>query len=344
MSSSLPIITQPTLIPETSGSGEGQALPQIQWIDRPGTLLHSTPLGGGDDVLGLNLSRGCVHRCTFCSVRASPRYLGDRVVKLYHGVPERLDLELTRMQHRPRAVYLSPGMDPFPALDEVQEEALRVVEVLAHHGVEAWLMTRGLIRPTILQRLVRFRDQVKITVALTTCDARLQDVLEPLTAAPTERLRQVAELQRLGFAVQAALDPLLPGLTDTADNLNPVLESLALAGVRQLTAGYLFLREGIAENLRRALEPHGWSELVLNAFKGGPLLTAPGLAAARYLPRGRRQRGYATLMALAANHGLSVTISSLTNPDFSPARPATETKKPSLLALYLKATAAVRKD
>jgi len=333
------MITQPGSPPRRDGeTADGVGLPRVQWIERPGALLHATPLSGDDEVLGLNLSRGCVHRCAFCSVRAAPRYPGDQVVKLYRGLPERLARELARRPHLPRAVYVSPGMDPFPPLNEVQEEALRVVEVLAGHGVETWLMTRGHIRPAILQGLAQFRDRIKITVALTTRDREMQHVLEPLTAPPDVRLGQLVDLHRLGIPFQVAVDPLVPGLTDTRENLEPLLAALASAGVRQVTAGYLFLREGIADNLRRALAPHGWADLVLNAFRGGPILTAPGLAAARYLPRSRRQRGYASLMALASNHGLTVTISSLTNPDFAGQRPAAGARKPSLLALYLQAT------
>jgi hypothetical protein len=40
------------------------------------------------------------------------------------------------------------------------------------------------------------------------------------------------------------------------------------------------------------------------------------LAPARYLPKTRRQRGYAALMALAAGYGITVRVSGITNPDF----------------------------
>jgi hypothetical protein len=75
---------------------------------------------------------------------------------------------------------------------------------------------------------------------------------------------------------------------------------------------------------------------VLQPYRAGSILTAPGLAAARYLPRGYRQRGYATLMALAANHGISVTISRLTNPDFNAPKQHAATDQPSLRELFLR--------
>ena len=82
-----------------------------------------------------------------------------------------------------------------------------------------------------------------------------------------------------------------------------------------MTAGYLFLTPAIREQLLPVLEEHGWEETVLDAFAG------PG--SARYLPSGHRQRGYASLMALAAPFDIQVRISTVTNPDFGPPRQTT---------------------
>lgn len=290
------------------------ALPVIRPVHRAGPVLHPTPLGGGEEVLALNVTRGCVHRCHFCSARAYPNGPGDTFIEMDPDLAERLDRELA--VRRPHAVFLSPSTDPFPPLDAVQRQTARVVETVARHGVESWLMTRGLIRAEALAVLAAHRDRVKVTVALTTTDRALQRRLEPLTPSPRLRLRQIQRLHRLGISVQAALDPLIPEVTDTAENLRPLLEALAEAGVQQLTAGYMFLREGIADNLVTGLHESGLDEVILEQFRGGPVLTAPGMAPARYLSKARRQRGYARLMALAASLDIKVSVSAVTNPDF----------------------------
>src|SRR6266852_6865597 len=78
------------------------------WIGRQGPLLHSTPLAEADDVLSLNLARGCMHRCAFCSVRAAPNYPPEHLFEMYAGTPERLAIELSSRRRKPRAGYLSP--------------------------------------------------------------------------------------------------------------------------------------------------------------------------------------------------------------------------------------------
>lgn len=315
--------------------------PRVEWVERPGAVLHGSAMSGDGEVLVLNLARGCAHRCAFCSVRAYPTYPGDGLVQLFAGTPERLDRELSRRRRLPRAVFLSPSTDPFPPLPEVQGEAVRVVEVLARHGVEAWLMTRGALLPEALDALAAHAALVTVTVALTTLDRRLQQVLEPLAAPPGQRVRQVAELRRRGVRVRAGVEPLLPGLTDTRENLAPLLGALAEVGVRHVTASYAFLRPGIADRLAAALEANGLDGSLAEAYARGPVLEGNGLSAARYLPKARRQRGYAALMALAADHGITVSVCGTTNPDFAPRRAPAPADRPSLRARFLRANEAL---
>jgi hypothetical protein len=243
------------------------------------------------------------------------------VVFLYSDTAGPLEQELAHHAQLPRAVLLCPSTDPFPPIGDIQAETCRVIPVLARHGVEAWLMTRGYIRPAALEVLAAHAKHIKVTMPLTTVDRSLQRTLEPLTASPRLRLRQIRRLRERGINVQVGLEPLIPGLTDTRDNLTTVLQALARIGLSQVTAGYMFLRPRMQDNLVAALKPLGRDEEVLAEFAGGPILETGSVTPARYLPKARRQRGYAALMALAANLGITVRISAFSNPDFRTGRP-----------------------
>ena len=292
------------------------ASPRIEWIERKGRALHTSPYGANGDVLALNLARGCSHRCGFCAARANASHPGDSVMHVYGHTPQFVEEELASRRRMPRAVLISPATDPFPPSSEAQAETVRVIQLLASRRVEAWLMTRGFIRPFAMKTLIANTNFVKVMIGLTTVDRGLQLLLEHGAASPRLRFRQLARLMQSGVRVQVALDPLIPGLTDTSANLEPLLAGLARHGVRQVAASYMFLRPAIAENLRALLQPHGWDEMVLDAYAGGPVLASDDIAPARYLPRARRQRGYAALMALASRHGITVQVNALSNPDF----------------------------
>lgn len=326
----LPIVEQqaPTLFPEPPS-------PHVLYVESRGPALQPAPETGSREVFALNISRGCFHRCAFCAVRGMANYPGDAVLSLYSNAAKQLAADLAVREQLPRAVFVGPSMDPFPPHADVQAVTGEVVETLAEHGVEAWLMTRGLIRPAIMNELTKHRRFVKVTVPITTLRRDLQRSLEQWTAPPRLRIRQIAELRRRGIAVQVSLEPLIPELTDTVENLTPLLRQLAAAGVQRLTASYLFLRDGIAENMRKALGEPAWA-LVEEAYTDGPLLAPVGQGSARFLPRSRRQRGYAHLMALAAEHGIAVSISRLSNPDFGGVVPDRDATRPGLLTQFLR--------
>lgn len=314
-------------LPLTEFDPVPHSLPRVERSADAGSLLQPGPWQDKADVLSLNLTHGCVHQCAYCCV---PGALAQ-VINLPGNLAARLAQALDARPRRPRAVFLSPACDPFPPLAEVQAETCRVVEVLAERGVEAWLMTRGFIRPTAQRVLAAHRDRIKVTVGLTTPERSLQRVLEPLAASPRLRLRQIRSLRQQGINVQVEVGPLLPGLTDTRGNLEPLLAALAECGIRRVTASYAFLRPSIAAQLLQALEGAGLADLVLTEYQDGPLLRAGVGPAARYLPKARRQRGYAALMSLASRHNIQVTVTGLANPDFQPAVPPPDPPRQLLL-------------
>lgn len=303
-----------------------QHLPVISSRARRSPVLHRSPTAADPSVLSLNLARGCYHRCAFCSLRGHAAYEGDREVYLYRNTAEQLERELSLSRFKPRAVILSPSCDPFAPDSRIQRETLAVVRVLARRGIDSWIMTRGFIRPEILHELVSLRTHLRMRLAMTTLDRALQRRLEPLAAPPTLRLRQLRALLRAGVAIEVAIEPLLPAITDTSENLRPLLSALGQCGIRQVSAGYAFLRTGIRQNLRRAFSGAEVSfKKAESAYMGGPILSCGRVAPGRYLSRKRRERGYARLSALAAEVNIRVTLSTTTNPDYQVQASALET-------------------
>jgi DNA repair photolyase len=297
------------------------SLPAVELVNQPGQLLHPGPVARQMDVMALEFISGCGHACPFCPTRiAGDGKALDRIL-MAASTSERLTEELLDLLRRPSAVFVSPTTDPFPPIQEIQHETGRVVEVLARHGIDIWLMTRGFIRPAVMEVLRRHAQRVKVTVALTTMDRSGQRLLEPLTAPPRMRLKMIYALREAGIACNASLEPLIPGVTDTRENLMPVLEALALAGVRQVTVGYMVLHQRAEQHLQSILRPQGLDTMVMEEYARGPLLRSDRGPLGRYLPRSRRQHGYAALMAMGAGLGLRVTINALTNPDFTAGQP-----------------------
>jgi DNA repair photolyase len=325
---------------EPASAAADQRLPRVTLKTRRGPLLHANPLSDDPSVLSLNLAQGCMHRCTFCSIRGHSAYRGNEEVLLYASTARLLEVELAKKSILPRAVVISPSCDPFAPNLLIQEETLNVVRVLAKFGVESWLMTRGYIRPKVLEGLLPYRDKVRLRVATTTADRKLQRIIEPLTAPPVLRMRQLRALRAAGFRVDVAIEPLVPGVTDTRENLLPLRKTLAEAGIETVSVGYAFMRAGIRANLEQAVEALGMDiEDIDEDYEKGPILTSGLIAAARYMPRIRRERSYAALMAWGEELGIRVSVCRTTNPDFRSTIPAGTGAKPKVSLLSLLASA-----
>jgi DNA repair photolyase len=304
-----------TLPLDDSGPAAPGNRPGVQRIPHPEFVLRRGPYSGRPDVCSVDVLRGCVHRCPFCQSRAAGDFGDERAVYLFEGLAERLAIELAARKDRPRIVLVSPSTDPFQSLPELQAETLKIVRVLRRFGVVSWLATRGSIEPAILDELAVLQDSVRVTIGFTTLSSDLQKALEPAASPAAERLHLVTELKALKIPVDVNIEPLLPNLTDTRDSLQAMLESLADREVTHVSTGYLVLRPGVQEQMERELAGHSWLETVLSAYDCGPMLR-DGQQLSRFLPKSRRQRGYATLMSLAANLGIEVRLNGLTNPDF----------------------------
>src|SRR5260370_6476807 len=111
--------------------------PRLRRVDRQGGVLHPTGLAEDGEVLGLNLTRGCLLGCAFCSVRASPQLPGDGELVLYERTAVRLAEELDARPQAPRAVFVSPAADPVPAVGGVPAGTAARVRTLAGRGAAA---------------------------------------------------------------------------------------------------------------------------------------------------------------------------------------------------------------
>jgi DNA repair photolyase len=313
------LLALPTNGPESAANSSNPRSLLLGRVPHPEFVLQRGPYSNRPEILSLELLRGCAHRCAFCPARAASDHPGDEAIYLYDGLAQRLAVELTARKQKPEAVIVGASTDPFQRVPEVVAETLAVVATLACHQVPAWLTTRGSMSPEMIEELAQHRDWLRITVSLASADAAIQNAVESGASSVEDRLHLISQLRFNEIPVEVSIDPLLANLTDSKDQLQAILEALAERGVRQVSAGYLVLRPGVREQIEREWAEHTWLEPLLSAYADGPMLRDGGQIS-KFLHKSKRQRGYALLMSLAANFGISVRVNGIDNPDFQPAR------------------------
>ena len=216
----------------------------------------------------LNPYTGCVHRCTFCYVRAfelrADRPADDRYgrsIRVKVNVAEVLARELARPSWRGEQIAIGAATDPYQPAEGRYRLTRACIEVLARARSPFGLITRGplIVRDVdVLQEASR-RAEVSVMFSVPTLDPVVWRTTEPGTAPPRQRLRALSTLVDAGIKASVAMAPILPGLSDRPEQLAEVVKAVRAAGATSVWANLLYLKPGTKEHFLEALA-RDWPE------------------------------------------------------------------------------------
>jgi DNA repair photolyase len=216
----------------------------------------------------LNPYMGCVHRCTFCYVRAFERRADrpsddryGRSIRVKVNVAEVLARELARPSWRREHVAVGAATDPYQPAEGRYRLTRASIEALAAASNPFSIITRGplIVRDLdVLQQAARHAD-VSVNFSIPTLDEDVWRTTEPDTAPPRQRLRALKALVDGGIKAGVGMAPILPGLSDRPEQLAAVVRAAREAGATHVWANLLFLRPGTREHFLEHLA-EDWPE------------------------------------------------------------------------------------
>jgi len=252
----------------------------------------------------LNPYMGCVHRCTFCYVRAfearADRPSGDRYgtsIRVKTNVVEVLRRELARPSWEREPVAIGAATDPYQPAEGRYRLTRGCLDALAAAANPFSIITRGplIVRDVDVLAAAARTAEVSVTFSVPTLDEEIWRRTEPGTAPPRQRLRALSRLVGAGIRASVGMAPILPGLSDRPELLADVVRAARAAGATAVWSNLLHLNQGTREHFLAALE-RDWPELLPEYER----LYARGayLRAAETNPVRERVRG------LAREHGI----------------------------------------
>ena len=217
----------------------------------------------------LNPYMGCVHRCTFCYVRAfeqrADRPSGDAYgvsIRVKINVVDVLRLELARKSWRGESVAIGAATDPYQPAEGRYRLTRGCLEALAAASNPFHIVTRGplVVRDVDVLAEASVRAKVSVTFSVPTLDEDVWRRTEPGTAPPRQRLRALSVLREAGIEAGVAVAPVLPGISDRPDQLAEVVEEARKAGATSIWSKVVNLRPGTREHFLSHLADD-WPEL-----------------------------------------------------------------------------------
>jgi DNA repair photolyase len=218
----------------------------------------------------LNPYMGCVHRCTFCYVRAferrADRPSDDRYgtsIRVKVNVAEVLRRELARPSWERDCVAIGAATDPYQPAEGRYRLTRACIEALAEARTPFSIITRSpmIVRDVDVLVEAARRASVSVTFSIPTLDENVWRRTEPSTAHPRQRLRAVATLVEAGIKTGVGMAPVLPGISDRPEQLREVVKAAREAGATGVWTNLLFLRPGTREHFLEHLA-EDWPELV----------------------------------------------------------------------------------
>jgi len=216
----------------------------------------------------LNPYMGCVHRCTFCYVRAFERRADrpsddryGRSIRVKVNIAEVLRRELARPSWEQELVALGAATDPYQPAEGRYKLTRACLEVLAEASNPFSIITRGpmIVRDIDVLAEAARRAKVSVTFSIPTLDEEVWRKTEPGTAHPRQRLRALKALVDAGVRVCVGMAPVLPGISSKPSQLAEVVRAAREAGACSIWANLLFLRPGTREHFLEALA-RDWPE------------------------------------------------------------------------------------
>ena len=204
----------------------------------------------------LNPYRGCRHACTYCYARPTHEFLGmdsgrdfEQRVFAKVNAPEVLRQELRRPKWQREPIAIGTATDPYEPAESQYKLTRRILKVLREFENPVSITTKGvLVRRDVdvLQELSKVAE-VRVTFSVGSIDEGVWKLMEPGAPNPLARLEAMQFLVESGITAGVMMAPLLPGISDSSENIDAVASAASAHKAQYLGANVLFLKPGSKE-------------------------------------------------------------------------------------------------
>ncbi|WP_393916416.1 Rv2578c family radical SAM protein [Halostreptopolyspora alba] len=224
---------------------------------RARSVLNRVP--GASDVpfeWTVNPYRGCSHACVYCFARRSHEYLDldsgrdfDTKIMVKVNAGHVLRTELAHPKWAGQHIAMGTNTDPYQRAEGHYRLMPDILAALRDFANPFSILTKGtlVLRDLPIIEQAARRAEVGMAVSVGSVDDAVWRAVEPGTPRPTSRLNVVREFTRNGIGCSVLMAPILPGLTDSAGQIEETVAAIAEAGAGSVTPIVLHLRPGARE-------------------------------------------------------------------------------------------------
>ena len=205
----------------------------------------------------MNIYKGCDHGCIYCDSRSDCYQVENfDTIRAKQNALTIIRDDLRR-KIKPGVVVTGAASDPYNRFEEELCLSRHALELINAYGFGAGIATKSplVARDGDILADITSHSPVIIKMTITCADDELCRKIEPHVAPSSQRFAALRTLADKGLYTGILMMPLLPGLTDNADNVRAIIHQAKAAGARFIYPAFgLTMRSGQREYLYRQLD------------------------------------------------------------------------------------------
>ena len=210
---------------------------------------------------GMNIYRGCQHNCIYCDSRSLCYGMEHDFedIEVKQNAPFLLEKAL-KSKRKKCMIGTGAMSDPYIPLERELKLTRQCLEIVERYGFGATVLTKSsdVLRDLDLFRSINSKSKAVIQMTLTTYDETMCKIIEPNVSSTKERFEALKIFWDNGIPTVVCLDPFLPFINDTEENIKGLLDYCVKAKVKGIICFDigLTLRSGNREYFYKQLDRH----------------------------------------------------------------------------------------
>ncbi len=255
----------------------------------------SSPLCTCPHKFTLNPYTGCGHHCIYCYARSYIRNFDNPRPKV--GLIVNVLRDISKLPKN-ALISMSESSDPYTPPEHELMLTRRVLKLIAEAGFKLLIVTKSDLVVRDADILERYGKSA-VAITITTLDDVKAKLIEPKAPPPSQRLRAVQELSRRGIPVTVRVDPIIPGINDSEEELRELIKRVADVGAVQITTSTYKAR---ADSLSKLIKVFPQAA---NLLKKLYLMEGERRSGYIYMPKELRLRYLLLVKKIAESYGMA---------------------------------------
>ena len=182
----------------------------------------------------MNLYRGCPHGCIYCDSRSNCYHIDNfDVPKGKENAINILEKELSTKKEK-GVVGIGSMSDTYSPVEAKYEQTRSALKLISKYKFGVSIDTKSdlILRDIDLLKEINSKNNVIIKLTITTASDELSKIIEPNVCVSSRRFEVIKELTDNVIYAGIMMNPVLPFITDTEENIKELVRLAHLAGAK----------------------------------------------------------------------------------------------------------------